>query len=1471
MKLSDFIPSADLLEKLEGLEDGLKRRRRLGRLGKFGAVFAFLTWLSNVAPLLPNWLQNWLSSLPGAWKGLVIIGLVATLGLVFLAVLYSLWLRESRRPIRYTCSIGHFSPVSSEDQKPVSLVVEKMNWLRHDLAQSLNQRVGRLMFFLSPDGRPPAQPAEKEAESGPKRHTDQHIHIEGVYYAQNKKASQDAADAWELVVMPRVRIGRADSPDKLAEPVLFRAPKYPELSVDQYKELIEQVYFNLVTEVYQQIRQDVERKITLLPTRRHKAVAYYYEAEDYARSNTLRAYEEAYQLYREASRYFEPFNPLVNPFPKSRLLRMWRALDRAVDTQAKNLFRLLYHVRPAMALHEILAARAKLGCANMLLFRSQLSQLLGHRPVPMYEARRFAEQALHFVKRLPDDAHGRKRSLFDGHVTNALSWSMLGEYAEARDHLQRAKSIDPHRATTSAVYLFAESLAPAEPQQRYEMLVCAVEQDPTFEIARFSKAFQREMRWRRSPSPTSAQLEAGLVVDEYRDVLKLNPSNIGAAANAAFVLWALVEEDESRRSKNIKEAKEFLERALRYKELAPETVVVEHHYGFARIYAEEGDFEKAYEHLVKAEDGRRAHRSTHNVDPTSYFYAFVTDDLRRRYKTYRDAVLKRASHAASDKGKPFGCDTVCAFVLDEYGQACWSNYLSVKRDARLAKLARNEFLKSIKSDKTYVLSHYHLASLSPAPEAIDSLKEVVVLDSSWQWAVLGLAVRRADRCTEMLDDAAELEQHAADLESHVESPAAPQAIDSFRRPDEVVKDQSAPTSDAQQGAEYGKSQFLEELRLKRIESRIIDLLTKYGDGELPRPEIDRRSLVNRAKTEVPRLRKQVGNLKADVQKAARKLLPHHWLWLSAGHGESDFNVQCLKDLRYKMEAKCEREFDAIQVGALYEWTRMLFLPVHETSSLGRNLLSHIRETFAPGDLAVMSSCQLTAQGIESDELIRQGGRLVDALLPGPCDRNFLEWFEGLQLKLPDNVLEKLSEKAKQCGAVLRSALRPLALKAMKEAEQQYKEFERAKAAQSYTRVLDLDAGGPETRLAAGRLATLLLTDNKLEEAESLIEQSLPETYTLLPSAVKEPDGDVEQFLGQNELARIEMKLCYERRLRTGTDRFATDAVMGLLRVPSGEENRSTEYKNVRTPLAVVWDETLLPSDVEDFLINQAARPLRQRLGERYGVLIPGIRFRPLEEAARLGLYRILDHDVVVEEGIATGRVPPSAPDIEENWKNPLWFTMDRLEIYLERNLSQWIRAQEVQNLLERHCPDRYHPTIPNSIVEIETHKHIGPLTIVIRSLVAERVSIRQFAKIYELYRSLWDAGEHVQAMTREIRKDRAIRPELWGNTQEYRRFVLSESAEAELWDACESIDGFTALVLHPRRREEIVRAIMAGMKAEGKKSLTIRQSILRPLVRRLIEPELPDVPVLAEEEVECHVRAIECIEIPIPPTKKSKG
>src|SRR5207247_11043048 len=78
------------------------------------------------------------------------------------------------------------------------------------------------------------------------------------------------------------------------------------LAPETYEKLLERLYFSIASHLYGQIRVDVGRKIDLLPKRFFRASAYFHEAGDYARSNTLDAYEQARELYAEVIRLYDP-------------------------------------------------------------------------------------------------------------------------------------------------------------------------------------------------------------------------------------------------------------------------------------------------------------------------------------------------------------------------------------------------------------------------------------------------------------------------------------------------------------------------------------------------------------------------------------------------------------------------------------------------------------------------------------------------------------------------------------------------------------------------------------------------------------------------------------------------------------------------------------------------------------------------------------------------------------------------------------------------------------------------------------------------------------------------------------------------------------------------------------------------------------------------------------------------------------
>src|SRR5918992_1005569 len=72
-----------------------------------------------------------------------------------------------------------------------------------------------------------------------------------------------------------------------------------EVTSDYFPEFARWMRFDLAKLLNdRQIRDDVQQKIDLLPTRRLRSIAYLREADDYAKSNTLSGLDSAITLYR---------------------------------------------------------------------------------------------------------------------------------------------------------------------------------------------------------------------------------------------------------------------------------------------------------------------------------------------------------------------------------------------------------------------------------------------------------------------------------------------------------------------------------------------------------------------------------------------------------------------------------------------------------------------------------------------------------------------------------------------------------------------------------------------------------------------------------------------------------------------------------------------------------------------------------------------------------------------------------------------------------------------------------------------------------------------------------------------------------------------------------------------------------------------------------------------------------------------
>jgi hypothetical protein len=735
MKLPDLIPPPDLLQRIDGVEDGLRKRRRLGLAGVLGVLLSGLqlvvvvgnsAWFANLRKLG----QVDLGDLASDW--LVWLGLVVFVASLLLATWAKFWLHESRRPFSYTYYVERFEPVEGTVTDP------RLAFLAADLSERLSERIMRLSR-LDERAADPKVIAERTS----------HLHVSGYYLIR-----LDTDRRWVVEITPWVRLGPISERETLALPVKVpmggaaeaapsrpsrlgsgaegadqAAPAHtaelPALTVELYDTILERVYFSIATQVYKQIRHDVQRKIDLLPTRYFRAVAYHNEAKDYARSNTLDAYEAARDLYDAAITMYDAHWAPESPVRLRRLLvRMRVALFRL----GRSARRVAATVVPRARRLDLMIARAKIGYADMILYRHILAGMSGQTLSSIFEARPVAQNAAKELEELDTDVPGGQEALFDAYVTLASVYFYLGSIGVDRrsepigggalhvddaddrarangshrpgrvelsafHYLREARRLDPGRAERHAQYQFVLGKLQQRIPWELRFLRRALELDQKFEVAQFEVALRSEMLWR-----TRSTLEenvADLVVAEYKHVLRVNPGNISALGRLGDVYWLLAPSAGTSREQAERRqlAKDAFNRGRDNKLIRQGTFVAELDYGLARIAAEAGDFAKAYEHYVSAASAHVAYGVAHargGYTAQFHFFDRINDTIRNRYARYLATVEQLAQEAdAAVRGEPSRMRrVVLGFARNDYGEACLKYWLRLGEDGMRTEAAK---------------------------------------------------------------------------------------------------------------------------------------------------------------------------------------------------------------------------------------------------------------------------------------------------------------------------------------------------------------------------------------------------------------------------------------------------------------------------------------------------------------------------------------------------------------------------------------------------------------------------------------------------------------------------------------------------------------------------------------------------------------------------------------------------------------
>lgn len=336
--------------------------------------------------------------------------------------------------------------------------------------------------------------------------------------------------------------------------------------------------------------------------------------------------------------------------------------------------------------------------------------------------------------------------------------------------------------------------------------------------------------------------------------------------------------------------------------------------------------------------------------------------------------------------------------------------------------------------------------------------------------------------------------------------------------------------------------------------------------------------------------------------------------------------------------------------------------------------------------------------------------------------------------------------------------------------------------------------------------------------------------------------------------------------------------------PTSEQS-STSLLPVVTPLALEIDDAFLrDAGGPDRILDTLAPAMRERLLQRYGVKVPGIRLRSNETDFPYGTYVLMIHEVPLRSGTVgknqrlylgdrakLDELGIAVPDWNETrslqgetgfWINDQdWekFSAADLELLeameypvrdfedlIAANLVEIMGHQEVQNLLESSelvGPDS------DDIVAKENYAHMDPLTNVVRALVTERVPINDFPQVYAIFKKLWKENVPTWRITEAIRIAPGIRPQLWGNNTSFSHFKLGKrlmaTIDAGIWDTDE-----TVLALEPEVTQQLLTAVRNVVDQAERPALIVPRKSRRSVIRRLLELEFPQIPILATAELE---------------------
>jgi type III secretory pathway component EscV len=272
------------------------------------------------------------------------------------------------------------------------------------------------------------------------------------------------------------------------------------------------------------------------------------------------------------------------------------------------------------------------------------------------------------------------------------------------------------------------------------------------------------------------------------------------------------------------------------------------------------------------------------------------------------------------------------------------------------------------------------------------------------------------------------------------------------------------------------------------------------------------------------------------------------------------------------------------------------------------------------------------------------------------------------------------------------------------------------------------------------------------------------------------------------------------------------------------------------------------------MLDQSIPELQGRIKDRTGVRIPGVQIASTSDLTN-GQYWVLLHEVPLSRG---------AVHDDERFDRTMLEDLDRM---VRRYLDTFLGFHEASEMVGEWESETW-PDMGREELRERALSDIRSMVCfvgVLQRLIREQVPVSDLGPLIEILAEIdwnrpdWgpDAEEAAARVVEEVRRHERMRAQLPGNTPGTRLLRLPTEVEDDIRRWVQEQDGKRFLAIPRSDMGRLARVINAVVErvpsgADDGVALVVRDAELRPFVRRLVERDLPFLPVLAEQELRHH-------------------